>query len=203
MDEDLENMSFDELCGKIEGFEETYEKVCATGYSFMNKVDKWLHQKSEYYGKEIGFIVVPDLLAISFLFFENFVEMPIYLTEDEQIKLQIKDRLKRIRGIKETAIDDLSVLIFSSEKGFNLHQKYKDDEIYEQTFHEVKTEFHECVLDFYQQTKEVQDAQASMLMMGGLLSAVVESMAFSEPDLRDEAKEIILRIKNSWTEIFI
>lgn len=202
MDENLEDMSFEELCSKIDGFEETYEKVCATSYSFMNKVEKWLVEKAKHYGDDIGFIIVPDLVAISFLFFENFVEMPSYLTEDKEIKEEIRQKLKKIRKIKQEVIDDFSSLMLRSEKGNNFFNKQQDDEAYQEAFVEIKNEFHHCVLDFYEQTREAQKNQTSLFMMGGLLSSIAEAMAFSDPDLRDGAKEIIVKIKNSWTEIY-
>lgn len=198
----FDDMSLDEICNQVGGFEETYEKVCATSYSLMNRIEQWLNEKSEFYGNDIGFIVTPDLVSIAFLFFENFIEMPSFLTEDQDIKDSIKERMKKIADIKTIAIDQLSSVIFNSQKGYEFHQKWNDDESYAQTFREIKEEFHQSILDFYQNAKNVQKSETSLLMIGGLLSSVVESVAFGDPALRDDVQEIVINVKNSWLELF-
>lgn len=202
MEENFDDMAFNEICHNIDGFEETYERVCATSYSLMSKIEQWMVEKSEFYNDDIGFIVTPDLVAIAFLFFENFVEMPMFLTEDQEIQSSIKSKMKKIREIKNQAINDLSSVIFNSEKGFLFHQKWNDDEVYSEEFKEIKEDFHKFILEFYEEAKGVQKNETSLLMIGGLLSSVVESISFSEPSLRTETQEIIINIKNSWLELF-
>lgn len=202
MEDNFDDMSFNEICNNVDGFEETYERVCATSYSLMNKIEQWMAEKSEFYNEDIGFIVTPDLVAIAFMFFENFVEMPMFLTEDHEVQSAIKSKMKKIREIKNQAINDLSSAIFNSEKGFRFHEKWNDDEVYAEAFKEVKNDFHKFILEFYEEAKGVQKNETSLLMIGGLLSSVVESVSFSEPNLRTETQEIVMGIKNSWLELF-
>lgn len=185
-----------------EDFEETYERVCAISYSLINKVEKWLEEKSEIWGREIGFVITPDLVAVSFLFFENFVEMPIFLTNDEETKSSVKEKLKELRKIKNNTIDELSRIIFHSEKGYEFYEKWNNDDAFHESFKEIKEEFHEFILNFYQTAREVQKSETSLLMIGGLLTMVVGSMAFSAPELRDETQDIVLKVKDSWVELF-
>lgn len=200
MTEKLEDTSYvflNELSKKITGVEES-----ATSYSLMNRIENWIEYESEFYGKEIGFIVVPDVIAVCFLFLENSVEMQICMTKNKKTIEKLKAQVKKIQEIKTLTTRQLSQLMFYSEKGFRFFDKYPTDEAYNEAFWEIKDKFRQMIINFYEKTKLVQKKKASLLMVSGLLNSIAYCTTYSEPKLGKSTKALIKTIADSLQETF-